>query len=323
MPELDVNDESGEVDVEEEYDDKCAVVNAELDKKEERRSSASEELDSILASPCCPLIIEMFSARSRPTHHRMPMDMKQQFDRASISGAEVCNVLEVGKMPYNHNNSGPKVSSTMISGLPKMGKKSLEFEEENAMESGNLSSTLQKPYMWEKKLLQELKSIHISVIDRGEERKSLYNKGAENHKLEAAHIYIKKLSTKISVAIQVIKSILNKINKLRDEVLWPQTNELIQGYFREAQIDLVKQELQLLDTTTRLAVPEVTDDGVPPFPPRRLGAPYMLSPFVIIGQSALQGYVVHTMQSFASNVLHIWERQRSEWKQGVLAKEDI
>ncbi|TVU21068.1 hypothetical protein EJB05_30681, partial [Eragrostis curvula] len=36
----------------------------------------------------------------------------------------------------------------------------------------------------------------------------------------------------------------------------------------------------------------------------------MFPPFVIIGQSALQGYpdVVHTMQAFASNILQIYRR---------------
>lgn len=63
-----------------------------------------------------------------------------------------------------------------------------------------------------------------------EELKVLYERGAEAHKLEAIETYTRKLSTKISVAIQVVNTISKKINKLRDEELWPQTNELIQGY---------------------------------------------------------------------------------------------
>ncbi|TVU02882.1 hypothetical protein EJB05_51605, partial [Eragrostis curvula] len=144
---------------------------------------------------------------------------------------------------------------------------------------------------------------------------------------------------------RVIKSISDKINKSRDEVLWPQTHELIQGFsqavgmalsqatnidstiaaasFGEAQIDLVKQlELQLLDMTTRLAkrieyVPEETDDGVPPFPLGHLGAPHVFiicNNWVINIARTSQMDVVHTMQAFASNVLHIWKRPRSEWK---------
>jgi hypothetical protein len=63
-----------------------------------------------------------------------------------------------------------------------------------------------------------------------EELKMLDEKGAEADKLEATEIYIRKLSTKISIAIQVVNTISQKISKLRDEELWPQTCELIQGY---------------------------------------------------------------------------------------------
>lgn len=63
-----------------------------------------------------------------------------------------------------------------------------------------------------------------------EELKMLDEKGAEAHKLEATELYIRKLSTKISIAIQIVNTISEKISKLRDEELWPQTCELIQGY---------------------------------------------------------------------------------------------
>jgi hypothetical protein len=45
----------------------------------------------------------------------------------------------------------------MICGLPSIGEEFLQFQEEKAMECGNISATLQKLYMWEKKLLEELK----------------------------------------------------------------------------------------------------------------------------------------------------------------------
>ena len=48
-------------------------------------------------------------------------------------------------------------SSMMICGRPSMGEEFLQFQEEKAMDCGNLSSTLQQLYMWEKKLLEELK----------------------------------------------------------------------------------------------------------------------------------------------------------------------
>ena len=57
----------------------------------------------------------------------------------------------------------------------------------------------------------------------------LVERGAEGHKLEEAQKMIKKMATKIRIAIQIVDSISNKINKLRDEELWPQINELIHG----------------------------------------------------------------------------------------------
>lgn len=45
----------------------------------------------------------------------------------------------------------------MVCALPSTGKDFLEFEREKTIERGNLSSTLQELYMWEKKLLEEVK----------------------------------------------------------------------------------------------------------------------------------------------------------------------
>lgn len=116
--------------------------------------------------------------------------------------------------------------------------------------------------------------------------------------------------------------------------------------FSEAHIDLVKQlELQLLDMTANFAewfsaqksyvstlnewlkkgieyVPEVTDDGVAPFSPGRLGAPPV---FTICNNWATsiarisEVEVVDAMQKFSSNVLGLWERHRSERRQGMVA----
>ncbi|KAL6646317.1 hypothetical protein ACP70R_017925 [Stipagrostis hirtigluma subsp. patula] len=300
--------------------------------------SALEEHSGVAESPAVPKKIYSDDVE-------VVQEIKSQFNRASESAGDLCEVLEVGKMPYHQKNSGLKVSSMMICGLPSMDEEFLQFEKEKAMERGDLSSTLQKLYMWEKKLLEEVKieeNIRVQYDKKRQELKNLDRKGAEAHKLEAVEICIRKLSTKISVAIQVVNTISARINKLRDEELWPQTCELIQGFtqiFSEAQIDLVKQlELQLLDSTASFAawinaqksyvstlnewlkkgieyVPEVTDDGVPPFSPGRLGAPPIFSicnNWAISLERISEKEVVDTMQAFASNVLHLWERHSSD-----------
>ncbi|KAL6661957.1 hypothetical protein ACP70R_001341 [Stipagrostis hirtigluma subsp. patula] len=329
--------------------------------------SVLEEHSGVAESPAVPKKIYSDDVE-------VVQEIKSQFNRASESAGDVCKVLEVGKMPYHQKNSGLKVSSMMICGLPSMDEEFLQFEKEKAMECGDLSSTLQKLYMWEKKLLEEVKieeKIRVQYDKKRQELKNLDRKGAEAHKLEAVEICIRKLSTKISVAIQVVNTISARINKLRDEELWPQICELIQGFaqmwhtmsdchqiqchawsqainidstiaaarFSEAQIDLVKQlELQLLDSTASFAawinaqksyistlnewlkkgieyVPEVTDDGVPPFSPGRLGAPPIFSicnNWAISLERISEKEVVDTMQAFASNVLQLWERHSSD-----------
>ncbi|XP_026658021.2 protein ALTERED PHOSPHATE STARVATION RESPONSE 1-like isoform X1 [Phoenix dactylifera] len=166
-------------------------------------------------------------------------EIKTQFDRASESANEVSKMLEVGKLPYHQKNSVYKaVSAVMVCGLPPSTSKNeglLEYEEDKAMACGNLSSTLQKLYMWEQKLLDEVKAeekMRVLYDRKCEQLKRLSERGEEAHKLEAAQTLIRKLSTKIKIAIQIVDSISNKISKLRDDELWPQISELIQGLMR-------------------------------------------------------------------------------------------
>lgn len=60
----------------------------------------------------------------------------------------------------------------------------------------------------------------------------LDKRGAEVHKIDTTRTLIRNLSTKIRIAIQVVDKISVTINKIRDEELWPQLNELIQGYVK-------------------------------------------------------------------------------------------
>lgn len=60
--------------------------------------------------------------------------------------------------------------------------------------------------------------------------KRLDEKGAEHNKVDATRTLVRSLSTKIRIAIQVVDKISEQINKLRDEELWPQLNDFIQGY---------------------------------------------------------------------------------------------
>ena len=60
--------------------------------------------------------------------------------------------------------------------------------------------------------------------------KFLDQKGAEAQKIDATQNLVRKLSAKIRMAVRVIAKVSKKINKVRDEELWPQIMALIQGY---------------------------------------------------------------------------------------------
>ena len=70
-----------------------------------------------------------------------------------------------------------------------------------------------------------------TLYEQNRERlRHLSERGAEAEKVEAVETSNRKLSTKIRIAIQVVGTISSKISQLRDEELWPQVRELIDGY---------------------------------------------------------------------------------------------
>ncbi|GLT96877.1 hypothetical protein SLE2022_144700 [Rubroshorea leprosula] len=178
-------------------------------------------------------------------------EIEVQFGRASESGNEIAKMLEVGKLPYQRKHISSKMlhvvtpSLSVVSSQPSISKAAgpssspgdaspsvLDFPEDITKGPKNLSSTLHKLYLWEKKLYNEVKAEEkMRVVHERKCRKlkRLDEKGAEPHKVDSTRTLIRSLSTQIRIAIQVVDKISMKINKIRDEELWPQLNELIQG----------------------------------------------------------------------------------------------
>ncbi|KAJ9704545.1 hypothetical protein PVL29_002891 [Vitis rotundifolia] len=201
--------------------------------------------------------VAAFKARGGPRGmYEVVREIQVQFERASECGNELAKMLEVGKHPYHPKN---QVSSKMlhaitpsvaalVSSQPATSKNAessasaekadameLEFDEGAGMRSGNLSSTLQKLHLWEKKLYDEVKveeKMRIAHEKKSRKLKRLDERGAEAHKVDSTRSMIRSLSTKIRIAIQVVEKNSLRINKLRDDELWPQLNELIQGLTR-------------------------------------------------------------------------------------------
>ncbi|KAL5847971.1 hypothetical protein ACOSQ3_011495 [Xanthoceras sorbifolium] len=163
-----------------------------------------------------------------------------QFDRASESGHEVSKMFDAGRFRYHNKHSVSQVSSKMLHVVapsskpvpyPNLGRRQGLDGEDVAVviNSRNLTATLKKLCMWEKKLCDEVKAeekLRIIYARKCRQIRNLDEKGGEKLKVDSIRAVIRTLSTQIKISIQVIDKMSISINKLRDEELWPQINEL-------------------------------------------------------------------------------------------------
>nr|GLL23566.1 uncharacterized protein LOC109161314 [Ipomoea trifida] len=206
-------------------------------------------------------------------------EIQVQFDQASEAGTELAKLLEVGKLPYNRKHATYQVivSSKMFRTImPSSSLESSQPSTSNAtqiemanpaildaegdvsfLKSKNLSSTLQKLYLWEKKLYEEVKveeRMRVQHERKSKKLKRLDEKGAEAHKIDVTRNLVRSLSSKIRIAIQVVDKISVTINKLRDEELWPLINEFIQGLTRmwKSMLECHQNQCQAIVEAKRL-----------------------------------------------------------------------
>ncbi|KAF8112690.1 hypothetical protein N665_0062s0041 [Sinapis alba] len=182
-------------------------------------------------------------------------EIEAQFWRAAESGSEIAVVLEVGKHPHGRKHASSKMlpeltpspSVASSSSQPSTSKKAkasssaaaaptyADIEAELALRSRNLSSTLHKLHLWEKKLYDEVKAeekLRLLHERKLRKLKRMDERGTDAPKVDSARRFVRSLSTKIRIAIQVVDKVSVTINKIRDEELWLQLNELIQGLSR-------------------------------------------------------------------------------------------
>ncbi|XP_022762966.1 nitrate regulatory gene2 protein-like [Durio zibethinus] len=330
-------------------------------------------------------------------------EIKVQFMRASEAGSEIAKLLEVGTLPYQRKPVSKMLhvvtpSLSVVSSQPSTSKTAgpsssadntdpafIDFAEELARKPKNLSSTLQKLYLWEKKLYNDVKAeekMRVAYDMKCRKLKRLDERGAEANKVDSTRNIIRNLSTKIRIAIQVVDKISVTINKIRDEELWPLLNELIEGLnrmwksmlechrnqcqvIREAKTlgsigsgkklsdDHLRATLQLEHELISWIIgfsnwigaqkgyvralnnwllkclyyePEVTDDGIVPFSPSRVGAPPI---FVICNQWSQamdrisEREVVDSMRIFVTSVLQLWEQDKSEMHRRMMGNKDL
>ncbi|KAG6500426.1 protein ROLLING AND ERECT LEAF 2-like [Zingiber officinale] len=179
-------------------------------------------------------------------------DIKEQFESAARCSKEVSEMLEVGKLKYRSRNRILRVilsrmldpvilpiqtqsqsSSTNSKHLTAARSRTTKNANlEGDFDPGKLSSTLDKLYVWEKKLhkiVQEEERLRIIYEREWNQLKALDENGAESSQVNSTRDLIRNLLTKLSIVIRSASHISKRIHKLRDEELRPQLIELIQG----------------------------------------------------------------------------------------------
>ncbi|XP_062208154.1 protein ROLLING AND ERECT LEAF 2-like [Phragmites australis] len=212
-----------------------------------------------------------------PLHHarrdvREAMDeVKGLFDEAVNCSAEVSRLLEVGMvrrrttprvLRYISSKVGDPLGLTVSTSscLPKPhGRKSRASSSKASTSAssgtgrrngvGKLSSTLEKLYAWEKKLYQEIKDeekLQMQYEKKYRRLKSLDEGGAESSTIDSTRLSVRLLRSKISISIRTANAFSSKIEKIRDEELYPQLVDLIQRFRRLWKVVLECHEKQLL-----------------------------------------------------------------------------
>ncbi|KAF7033529.1 hypothetical protein CFC21_044612 [Triticum aestivum] len=193
-------------------------------------------------------------------------EVKERFEEALHCGDEVSRMLEVGKVPHR---TAPKVlryfSSRVMEPMslsvpsssycvPKRERRSrlpttsASYANGREHRDGSLCSTLEKLCVWEKKLYQEVKDeekLRTLYEKKYNRLKSLDEQGAEPDAIETARSSVRDLQSKITINIKTAKAFSSKIEKIRDEELYPQLVDLIQGLRRMWKAVLKCHEKQL------------------------------------------------------------------------------
>ncbi|URD94268.1 DUF630 DUF632 domains containing protein [Musa troglodytarum] len=320
-------------------------------------------------------------------------EIEEHFSSAAGCGEDISQMLELGKLPYRSRSKMhreicklelrkrshrvtwvgiwdrmalPWLIHSRLSPSRHSSKSTIRRKAGNAVaqnstvaRSGSLSSTLEKLYVWEKKLYRS----------------------QENSKIDLTWASVRKLGTKISIIIKSANAISSRMHKIRDEELQPLLIELIQGYIRmwksvldchHKQLRAVsnckshslmmkstspkgpaakatkKLELELLnwcncfDEWIRIQrayvealngwlmkwLPqeqEQTPDGLAPFSPTRLGAP---SAFIISNdwhhaiRSISEEKVLERMRAFAE-IIRMIRKSREEERRQRLEEERL
>ncbi|KAI9113325.1 hypothetical protein K1719_015850 [Acacia pycnantha] len=292
-------------------------------------------------------------------------EIKHEFETASGFGKEVALLLEVGKSPYRSRGAGFKVIFSRIlymiapSKLPSnppsrpsihLSSRAMKLAKDYCEEPGkdfktapgNLSSTLEKLYAWEKKLYKEVKDEERLRVDYEKQCKRLKT-------LDYRELNPPQLSELIQGLIRMWKFMLKCHQKQFQAIMESKTRSIKMNTALQRDASLkatIELEMELLNWCSQFnnwvrtqksyvqnlnewlmrcihQEPEETADGIVPFSPSRIGAP----PVFIICNDWCQAMarisekgVADAMSEFAQKLHELWERQDEEQRQRVKAE---
>lgn len=163
------------------------------------------------------------------------------FARACRSGKDVSSMLET-QMVYHHLGFVDSKDNTKVFNAITMHwsrKSSLAMRDaydENDMAAcgmfGSHASTLERLYAWEKKLYDEVKAgelIRIAFDRKCQQLHNLDAKGGDPVAIDKTRAALKKLDTRLIVALRAIHLASMRIQKLTNEELYPQLDDLVGG----------------------------------------------------------------------------------------------
>nr|XP_043610926.1 nitrate regulatory gene2 protein-like [Erigeron canadensis] len=188
--------------------------------------------------------IELSAHASRDLHEVFK-EIKDECEDAFSYGKQVALMLEAGKLPYQskfHLLKGilSKIlaplapSSTTSSSRSRVTELAGSYNVHD-VPSLNLSSTLEKLYMWEKKLYKEVKDaerlrvMHQRMLKRLTKLEPCQPNSSQIHAVQAS---IERFRTKLDISMKLIDAISSEIHQVRDMELQPQVRKLIYGLIR-------------------------------------------------------------------------------------------
>lgn len=163
------------------------------------------------------------------------------FARAYDSGKDVSTMLETQMVHHHLSILDLKDTAKVFNAITWHWSRKTSLAMRDAYDdsdvpecgmAGSHASTLERLYAWEKKLYDEVKAgelIRIAFDRKCKQLTYLDARGEDPHLIDKTRAAIKKLDTRLMVALRAVHSASMRIQQLTNEELYPQLAELLGG----------------------------------------------------------------------------------------------